>query len=197
MAKLLKILTNRGTGAGGANTNKSGLHFEKITSLDSEYDKLKIVPDNNKSLQTVFFKDYNVTPFLRPSKTYFRKFMETSNKCNKDIPLAEGAKQPDEVYIFETQTNKSQKYIFWIEKKNQKCNGSVCEKIQTGASKRKNLQLRYPKYKVYYIYVLSSYFKKHKWEISECKENNIPIFWGDEKDYKQNIIKFMHDELKE
>ena len=28
---------NRGTGAGGSNTNASGLPFEKITELSSEY----------------------------------------------------------------------------------------------------------------------------------------------------------------
>lgn len=193
-AKILRTITNRGKGAGGANTNKSGLHFEKITSLDSEYEKnVDII---SKKLQKISFKEQE-SDFLRPSKSYFCKFMDTMEATNKDIPLAEGAKQPDELYIYEDMVDKTKKYIFWIEKKNQKCNGSVCEKLQTGYSKKKNLQLRYPHHKVFYIYVLSSYFKKFKWEISECKNNNIPIFWGDEENYKKNIIKFINDKIKE
>jgi len=170
-------LLNRGTGAGGKNTNKNGLPYEKLTELSTEYEMVRKA------------KFYDLVKFKTSEKLF--KFTKQSNfkKCLGDkllshIPHVHGAHSPDECYI-----NEGDKVIFIIEKKFQQCSGSVCEKIQSADCKIRNYQKRIPGYKIVYMYCLSDWFKKNcKPELEYLQEINIPVFWGSDKNYKDSII---------
>ena len=177
---MMQSETNRGTGAGGSNTNVSGLRFEDITDLSSEF---------NKSIQGV---DSYVIEFNGNGRQYnyakkagFLRHM--GDKVNKDVKSLHGAKQPDEVYVDHSNGN-----IFIIEKKNQNTSGSKCECIQTAVSKKRNYSRRIPTYNVVYIYCLSSWFKDNcQAELDDLEEDNIPVFWGNDENYKRDIIEFI------
>ena len=186
---ILKNITNtekpnKGKGAGGASTNKNGKGFEKVTLL------------NEKINVHHSYEEFNeITFHSKPSKKYLaiknlRKFSERympKEKYNPNIS-AHGCKVPDECYIdISTDT------IFIIEKKFQSCNGSVCEKIQSGPFKKKHYGEKYMGYKIVYIYCLSNWFKSHCIvEIEYLHENNIPVFWGDyDTMYKDEIIDYI------
>lgn len=169
----------KGTGAGGANTNKTGLSYENKTELSDHY---KIIKKHKYSIEVQF--NGSSKRFNRTSKTDLFKHME--KHTNKEVEQAHGCKQPDECYINEP-------YMFIIEKKFQQRSGSVCEKIQTADFKKKQYQKHFPDYKVEYIYCLSDWYKENcPAEIKYYEEEkNIPIFWGNSETYKTDIIKFM------
>ena len=172
-------IINRGTGAGGARTNQNGLPYEKITDLSTEYE---IISDNENRI--IKFKNSSKN-FININKYKFIKYMEY--KKEPEINLAHGCKQPDECYIDE-----DDKIIYIIEKKFQQSSGSVCEKIQTAGFKKQHYNKIYPNYNIEYIYCLSDYFKKgFEPELEYLKTENIPVFWGKEPNYKENIIKFI------
>lgn len=56
---------NKGTGAGGKNTNKNGLLFEKLTDLKSEY---KVISENKYHNEIEFKKNIK---FIESSKKIF------------------------------------------------------------------------------------------------------------------------------
>jgi hypothetical protein len=160
--KVSKNKKNRGTGAGGANTNKSGLEFEKNTNLDN----------------------FENEEFINLKKKLFKHFKINTRTING----GHGCKQPDECFLSEKNKN-----LFIIEKKKQQCSGSICEKIQTPEFKiwffNKHLD---NKYKIIYIYCLSDWFKDNcKEELEYLKEKNIPVFFGNDTDYKTQIMDYM------
>jgi hypothetical protein len=141
-------LKNRGTGAGGKNTNSNGLAFEEETNF-------------KKFLIEKGFQDY--------SKSSFKYFLiDNKYECS----LIDGCKSPDECYIDETN-----KHIIIIEKKFQNRSGSVCEKIQTAPFKKKYFENLIPDYKITYAYVLSEWFMENCSDVVNFlkKEFNIPI----------------------
>jgi hypothetical protein len=174
-------IKNKGTGAGGAQTNKNGLPYEELTSLISEY---TIINKNYNSNEIVFNKHKNIK-FIATKQSKFFKYMDSS--INKNIPKGHGCKRPDECFIDEVKN-----IIFILEKKFQQVSGSVCEKIQTSDFKLWQYNRTFPKYKVVYIYCLSDWFKKNcKAELQYLKYKKIPVFWGSDKKYKKDIIDFI------
>lgn len=175
-------LTNQGTGAGGANTNASGLPFESSTDLSTEF-------DDEKTIYHQYHKQINFKNTTRnlvsTNQSVFFKYMK--DKMNNDITHAHGCKKPDECYIDEENKN-----IFIIEKKNQNVSGSVCEKIQTSDFKKWQYGRLFPQYNIIYIYCLSDWFKTScVAEIEYLNANNVPVFWGNSENYKQDIINFI------
>ena len=59
-----KKLVNRGTGAGGSNTNKNGLPYEELTDLDNRI----TVIENNKYSKKITFDD-NEKPFIKTKQS--------------------------------------------------------------------------------------------------------------------------------
>ena len=111
-------ITNRGTGAGGANTNKTGLKFERDTDIG--------VIDNMKRLEKGGFHRYMKEHGHIPEEKY---------KNSKN--LAHGCKQPDAAYL-----DLENMIAFVYEKKFQQRKGSVAEKLQTAVKlKAKELNL--------------------------------------------------------
>ena len=173
-------ISNKGTGAGGKNTNINGLSYEEITDLSDNY---KIVK-NNKNFNEIKFDNYEKI-FISASKYLLFKYMEMKNKLNKNIFPAAGCKRPDEVYIDELNKN-----IYIIEKKYQQGGGSADEKLQTGVFKKNHFFELFTDYKINYYYCLSDWFKKDEYKsvLKYNEDNNIKIFWGNDPDYKSKII---------
>jgi hypothetical protein len=173
-------ITNKGTGAGGANTNKSGLPYEELTELKQKYTIIK----SNKYHKIIKFLDSD-KEFKMSKQSGFFKCM--NDKINNKIEKAHGCKNPDECFIDE-----ETKKIFIIEKKFQQVSGSVCEKIQTPDFKIWQYSRTFPEYKIIYIYCLSDWFKENcKAELEYLKHKKIPVFWGIDTEYKDKIVKFI------
>lgn len=175
-------IQNKGTGAGGSNTNKTGLSYEELTDLKNEFD----IEINGTSYQKIKFKlNYEKSFITFPKKSGLYKLLD--KEINKSIDIGHGCKQPDECYL-----DLNNKNIFILEKKFQQCGGSVCEKLQTAVFKKDNYSDIFPTYNVVYIYCLSDWFKENcKAELKYLQKNNIPIFWGNDVNYKNNIINFI------
>lgn len=173
-------IINRGTGAGGTNTNGNGLPYEKLTDLDNRIFVLR----EDKFGNIIKF-DNNEKLFIQTKQSNLFKCM--NDKININIKKAHGCKNPDECYI-----DKESKNIFIIEKKFQQCNGSVCEKIQTPDFKVWQYSRTFPGYTIIYIYSLSDWFSKNCIaELEYLDFKNIPYFWGSSKTYKDDIINFI------
>lgn len=171
----LMSIINKGTGAGGSKTNENGLPYEEMTDLRTEYvkntDGTVCFSDNSKKFQSLYksqlFRQIPPRPGILP---------------------AHGCKQPDECYVTET----PKKIMFILEKKFQQCGGSVCEKIQTASFKKRHYGKLYPDYKIVYIYCLSDWFRQHcQAELDDLREIKVPVFFGNDPDYKRQIINFM------
>ena len=176
---------NRGTGAGGAQTNKNGLNYEQMTDLNTEF---KIIQEARYWQIVEFTDELGFKKRLkRTCKKDFFKSMKYFNMIDTSIPKAHGCKEPDECYI-----NYVNLSIYIIEKKFQQVNGSVCEKIQTSDFKLWQYGRTFPKFKIHYIYCLSDWFKNNcKAELQYLKEKKVPVFWGNDKEYKTKIKKFI------
>ena len=174
-------LVNKGTGAGGANTNKNGLPYEGLTDLNTHIEVIK----TNQNSTTVRFKNYSIELEKPNGKTGLFKVL--SDHLDKNVEKGHGCKQPDECYI-----NIKKKIIYIIEKKFQQTGGSVIEKIQTPEFKIWNYSQMFQNFTIVYVYCLSDYFKENaKAELEYLKEKKIPVFWGNGETYKNDIIHFM------
>lgn len=178
-------IKNKGTGAGGANTNLNGLSYEDKTNLEELFSELKC--DKKSKIRNIKFNNYK-NELVNVNKSNLYKFMEKIGEKNDKLQPAAGCKEPDEAYI-----DINKKMVFIIEKKFQQTSGSVDEKIQTGPFKKIHYSKQFPNYKVNYIYCLSDWFKRDEYTsvLDYLKENNIPVFWGNDLNYKEDIIKFI------
>lgn len=181
-------VTNKGTGAGGANTNKNGLAYEELTDLS---EKLKKNIPIKKGINEVEFEGYE-RKLIKASKDSLRKYMKEKGELNEEEDPSPGCKEPDEAYI-----DPEHKNVFIIEKKFQQGPGSVDEKIQTGPFKKKDYEEQFPNYTIYYMYCLSDWFKRdeYKRSLRHLEDGKIPVFWGSSETYKQDIIEFIHNSL--
>lgn len=183
--KIISNIKNKGTGAGGKNTNKNGLPYESLTELSSELN----VISNNFYSSVIAFRINPDIHFISAKQSNLFKCM--SNKIDSTVPKAHGCKNPDECFI-----NEHTKTIFIIEKKFQQVSGSVCEKIQTPDFKLWQYSRTFPEYKIIYIYCLSDWFKDNcKAELEYLEVKQIPVFWGGSESYKRDIINYLvnHD----
>ena len=178
--KLKTTIKNKGTGAGGANTNKNGLPYEALTDLDN---KIKVIKKNKYS-NIITFIGYN-KQFEKTKQSNFFKCMK--DDINPSVEKAHGCKNPDECYI-----DKEARNIFIIEKKFQQVSGSVCEKIQTPDFKLWQYSETFPDYNIIYMYCLSDWFKKNcVRELKYLDIKGFKYFWGSSETYKDDIINFL------
>lgn len=195
MIKMIKIkiqkiktkIINKGTGAGGANTNKNGLIFEEVVDLKDGYESIQ--PSRNGIGSEVTFKGYLRT-FIEVSKSALHKYMKEIRQKNMTLKPAAGCKQPDEAYI-----DLEEKNIIIIEKKFQQTSGSVDEKLQTGCFKQLHYKELFPNFKIYYMYCLSDWFQRDEYKsvLNYLKDGGIHVFWGNSETCKEKIIEFIHN----
>lgn len=178
-------IINKGTGAGGANTNKNGLQFEEVADLKDRYESIQT--SRNGIGSEVKFKGHLCT-FIEVSKSALHKYMEKIGEKNMMLKPAAGCKKPDEAYI-----DLEKKNIFIIEKKFQQTSGSADEKLQTGYFKQLHYKELFPNFKIYYMYCLSDWFKREESALKYLKDGGIPVFWGNSEKCKEKIIEFIHN----
>tara|TARA_B100001540_G_scaffold69824_1_gene62912 strand:- start:2077 stop:2616 length:540 start_codon:yes stop_codon:yes gene_type:complete len=173
-------ILNKGNGAGGSNTNKNGLPYEKLTDLDDKTITLEKYKFSSKII-------FNNTDKVFIKTKQYNLFQYMKDEIDENITKAHGCKNPDECYI-----DKESKKIFIIEKKFQQCSGSVCEKIQTPDFKLWQYSRTFPNYNIIYIYCLSDWFKTNCIaELEYLNYKKIKYFWGNSKTYKEDIIEFI------
>ena len=176
-------IINKGTGAGGANTNKNGLQFEEVADLKDRYESII----RRKIGSEVKFKGH-LSTFIEVSKSALHKYMEKIGEKNMMLKPAAGCKKPDEAYIDLEKNN-----IFIIEKKFQQISGSADEKLQTGYFKQLHYKELFPNFNIYYMYCLSDWFKREESALKYLKDSGIPVFWGNSETCKEKIIEFIHN----
>jgi len=181
---------NQGTGAGGANTNANGLPYELQLNLDTEY----IIIEENDNYNVIEFNLIPDVRFITGSSNQFKRYLNDEQpeqyRGNSDLRL-HGTRKPDSWFL---QQNGNK--LFILEIKSQRVTGSTAEKLQTAVCKLREFNRRYPLREVKYIYGLCPWFREEcPGEIRDLVEDNIPHFWGDDPNYKSNIVNYMHNNL--
>ena len=122
-------IKNKGTGAGGKNTNANGLNFEEMAYLD---DYFSIITKMSYGIK-IQFNGYS-KEFIYLKKKEFSKWTQQLPVGEyNNIPKLHGTKEPDACFI-----NEESKQIIILEKKFQNSGGSVAEKLQTPINKIRN-----------------------------------------------------------
>ena len=194
-------LFNRGTGAGGANTNLYGKRFEEKTNnlsrlVNDGYSKYvfhkSYTKSSNNFYYTKTFPDKTITFVTQQA---FKKYIIT--KYNISPPL-----YPDEAYIIHY--NNGPIVIRILEKKEQHVEGSVETKILAGPALKKQCQLVFGnRFQVHYAYCLNDFLYRRFH--SNCRtfqtipeqfqEANIPVFSGDETSYFTQLDAWINSSL--
>lgn len=175
----------KNTYGGGANTNQTGLAFEKETSLN---DALIEIGYHIKDNEVYDIHD-NFIGLSVSKYDFYKKFLEIDYiGPDKDKLIKVNYKQynskrwlPDEAFV-----NNLNKTVYIIEKKYQEQSGSIDEKLPNCHFKKLEYEkLCNPKgYNVEFIYVLSDWFKQNQYKDIldyikhvECQYyfNNIPL----------------------
>ena len=181
---------NRGTGAGGAQTNVNGKKLEnqlRECCNNNITSKKRLDYCNKKNIYLVEDVKLNNKSYIHAPENAFIIFEENCGFANSNIKKAHGAKCPDDCFI-----DRIKKTIHWIECKFQQGSGSVGEKLQTFAEKKINLKRRFPGWKINYFYVINNYIRDNfEWEIERLEEEKIPYVVNDDVDFEKKILKLL------
>lgn len=186
---------NKGTGAGGANTNVNGKAFEEKTSnkarlLESGFIKNSI-PGHKGKYDFYLEKKTETGSIIYLSQGGLKSYF--SWKFNIELFRA-----PDEAYLIQRGDNFILKVL---EKKNQNVEGSVDTKLLAGPGFIREYQLCLTeKFTIHYAFCLSTFLEnqfKNKTKKSEIlqtilKESTIPVFFGDASDYFTKLDEWIH-----
>jgi len=192
--KHLHKIINKGTGAGGANTNYYGKQFEENTNnqqrlLEMGYEK-KYFTQTSKNTQDNY--DYLSKTF--EDKTVVNVSQEGLKKYCKNKYNIEIIRKPDEAYIIEY-TN-GVKVIKILEKKEQNVEGSVETKLWAGLALKREYELVLGiEFKVVYGFCVSKFLqnkfvsgdKKYMILNQILQENNIAVLFGEDENYFQTL----------
>jgi hypothetical protein len=190
---------NRGTGAGGANTNVSGNSFEDKTSnelrlLADGYTK-KLIPGKEKTKYGYYLEKVEGEKTIQfVTQNGLKCYMEHFHK--KEI-----CREVDEAYII-TMSGSTNSVVKILEKKNQTSGGSVEDKLMLGHHFK---FVEYPGslgdgFTVDYAFCLAQFLKNlylsnnQKWNIirKDNEKNAIPVFFGDDPDYFSKLDQWIN-----
>ena len=198
-----KKLINKGTGAGGANTNHNGLAFEELTNSEKYlYDKgfTKKKMNKNKNgyyLELLGKPDDNFHSIIYMKQSGFKTYI--NKNIDKTISIY---RNPDEAYLIKLKNNKYHLKI--IEKKNQNVDGSVEDKLKTGSFNREEYILMFENFKditIDYSFCVSEFLEK-KLESDEIKyinikkineKHNIKTFYGNNSNYFDKLYEWINN----
>jgi hypothetical protein len=190
------VLVNRGTGAGGANTNKSGKTFEQKTENESRllaagFIKKPIVEKNKAKF------NYFLERIISPTSSIVYLTQGALKLYFKSVFSIEMHRCPDEAYLF----RQDNKYLLKIlEKKNQNVAGSVDTKLMAGNGfirdyKKCLRDVDGKTFDVQYAFCISDFLKQDY--VSDCQkfrnlreileEDGIAVLFGDDEDYYQQL----------
>ncbi len=187
---------NRGTGAGGANTNLFGKKFEDKTNNEA-----RLLADG--FTQGSFTKkpkkhECYLTKAHADRTDYFvlQTGLKTFIKNKYDIELF---RCPDEAYIIEYKSGR--KVVKILEKKEQNVEGSVETKLWAGPALKREYELILGEgFEVTYGFCLSSFLKDKITRADDKKystlqtilaENNIATLFGDDEDYFERFDEWL------
>jgi hypothetical protein len=190
---------NKGTGAGGSNTNSNGIAFENKTDNEDHMISCgfvrKIIPgkqntkygyylEKNDGNKTIHFVTQN-------GLKYYMFHFHQKKMC----------REPDGAYII-TDNITNNITVKILEKKEQKGAGSVEDKLMLGYHFKfvEYPSCLGPNFKVEYAFCLSGYFKniynsdQLKWQIirNDNEKNNIPVLFGDDDDYQSKLSEWVN-----
>lgn len=182
----LNPIVNKGTGAGGANTNLYGKKFEEKTDnskrlLQNGYEKIIL---NKKSKNGYYlFKNFGGKKITFVSQSGLKDYM----KYKYGMELF---RCPDEAYIIEYVDGKNKLLI--LEKKEQNVDGSVDTKLLAGPTfKEEYKEALDNKFEVEYAFCVSKFLqdkimsneKKYIIFNKLMERHNISILFGDDENY--------------
>lgn len=185
---------NKGTGAGGANTNLFGKKFEDKTNNEKRLLAMGYIKHSfTKHNVSKKAYDYYLTKTFHDKKITFvlQNGLKMYMKNKYDINLF---RCPDEAYIIEY--NSGEKFIKILEKKEQNMAGSVETKLWASPSLKREYELVLGKnYNVSYSLCINSYLqnllqspcKKYIILNKILKENDIDVLYGDNKNYFKTL----------
>ena len=191
--KIEPILINKGTGAGGANTNYYGKKFEDKTNnearlLNDGYIKhIFVYKKQTKAHYYYLSKTFEDKTIVFVLQNGLKKYMKFT--YNIDV-----FRCPDEAYIIEYNTGK--KVIKILEKKAQTMDGSVETKLWSGPSLKREYELVLGNdFEVHYGFCVSKFLqtkitsteKKYTILNTIFNENNIAVLFGDDDNYFEKI----------
>lgn len=184
-------IINRGTGAGGANTNVNGKSFEEKTSneqrlLTNGFSK-KLIPGYKGKNAYYLAKEISPTEsivYLTQGglKAYFEHFLKK-----------EMCRNPDEAYLFRNGTSYTLKVL---EKKNQNTAGSVDTKLLAGPGFIEEYQILLGEaFTVKYAFCISAFLKrdyisdtvKYKALRTINERHGIKVLYGDDANYYDTL----------
>lgn len=188
-------MQNRGTGAGGSNTNVNGKSFEEKTEnetrlLSNGFIRKKI-PGKKGSHDYYLEKIETPTKSIiyltqRGLKSYFAHFFQK-----------EMIRCPDEAYLFCDGS-----YVLKVlEKKHQNVAGSVSDKLQIGDYMKYEYQeCLGENFTVEYAFCISDFLKelylsdapKYKILREYNRKNNVSVLFGDDDDYYSNLDEWIN-----
>lgn len=191
------VITNKGTGAGGANTTYFGKKFEEKTNnqmrmLSNGYTKHSM---SKKTYDYYLSKRYEDKTIVFVSQNGLKTYM----KIRYNIELF---RYPDEAYIIEH--NNGKRVIKILEKKEQNVDGSVETKLWSGPSLKREYEIVLgDSFEVHYGFCMNEFLKnklisnKKKYSIlkSILNENNIVALFGDDDNYFEKLDNWLNNSL--
>jgi len=193
-------LINKGTGAGGANTNYHGKRFEETTNneqrlLEMGYTKNSFTKKTKTKYDYYLSKTFGDRTITFVLQNGLKKYIK--NKYNIDL-----FRCPDEAYLIEDKNG--MKTIKILEKKEQHVAGSVETKLWSGPSLKRECELSFgPEFVVHYGFCVNDYLKKKltsnkkKYTILNAilNESNIEVLFGDDENYFETLDAWVNNSL--
>lgn len=187
-------LKNRGTGAGGENTNKLGKKFEELTDNETNLISLGFKKINMNKSKAGY---YLIGQLGENTEVVFMKQNGFKLYMKKTFGI-DCIRNPDEAYIIK----KGDSYcVKIIEKKEQNVAGSVETKLWSGPSLKREFEIVLGQtFKVCYAFTLNSFFNT-KFSSNEKKynvlkqildESHIQMFFGDESNYYEQLTSWIN-----
>lgn len=195
-----QLIINKGTGAGGANTNYYGKKFEEKTNnqqrlLELGYTKNSFTKNPKKAYDYYLSKTFEDKIIVFVLQNGLKIYMK--NKYNIDL-----FRCPDEAYIIEYKNGR--KVIKILEKKEQNVEGSVETKLWSGPSLKREYELVLgAEFEVFYGFCVSKFLKnklisnEKKYTILNTifKETNIAVLFGDDENYFETLDTWFNSSL--
>jgi hypothetical protein len=185
-------LFNRGTGAGGANTNLFGKRFEEKTSnrarlLADGYTIHSIAEKKEQMKNNVFLsKRFGDKTVVFVEQHALRVYIK--HKYNRDV-----YRNPDEAYILEYDNGR--KVIKILEKKEQNVEGSVDTKLWCALGFIECYTIELHDFEVQYAFCVSNFLQKqieanqgkYKAFNVSLRNHRVPILYGDDDNYFERL----------
>ena len=193
-----EMIINKGTGAGGANTNLYGKKFEEKT--DNQPRLLEVGYTKHKLNKTKTY-DYYLSKIDEEKSIVFvlQNGLKIYMKLKYNIELF---RCPDEAYIIEYNTGK--KVIKILEKKEQNVSGSIETKLWAAPSLKREYELILgEEFEVQYCLCVSEFLKKKitsnekKYKVLNVilNESKIAVLFGDDETYFETVDNWISNSL--